>query len=154
MRTIHQWLDEYGASHRNPTNKLLHWLCVPVITLCVIGLLASLPVPAAAGAYPWLNWGTLFAVAALAWYVVVSPRLAIGMVAVFLAILGVLDWMQGWPLPLWQSCLAAFVIAWIGQFIGHAIEGQRPSFFKDLQFLLVGPLWLLAFVYRRLGLKY
>ena len=41
-----------------------------------------------------------------------------------------------------------FVLAWIGQFIGHLIEGKRPSFFKDLQFLLIGPAWLMAFVYR------
>ena len=56
--------------------------------------------------------------------------------------------------PLWQSCLAIFVVAWIGQFVGHAVEGRRPSFFKDLQFLLIGPLWLLSFAYRRLGLRY
>ena len=56
--------------------------------------------------------------------------------------------------PLWQVCLAIFVVAWIGQFVGHAVEGRRPSFFKDVQFLLIGPLWILAFVYRRLGLSY
>ena len=50
--------------------------------------------------------------------------------------------------------LILFVAAWIGQFIGHRIEGKKPSFFKDILFLLVGPLWILAFLYRRLGIRY
>jgi uncharacterized membrane protein YGL010W len=58
------------------------------------------------------------------------------------------------PWPLWQVALAAFVLAWIGQFIGHLFEGKRPSFFQDLQFLLIGPAWLLSFVYRKLNLAY
>jgi uncharacterized membrane protein YGL010W len=56
--------------------------------------------------------------------------------------------------PLWLGCGVLFVLAWIGQFVGHAIEGKRPSFIKDLQFLLIGPMWLLADVYRRLGVRY
>ena len=39
------------------------------------------------------------------------------------------------------------------QFIGHAVEGKRPSFFKDLQFLLIGPIWLLSNLYRRVGIR-
>jgi uncharacterized membrane protein YGL010W len=34
------------------------------------------------------------------------------------------------------------------------LEGKRPSFFKDVQFLLIGPLWLVAALYRRLGISY
>ena len=55
---------------------------------------------------------------------------------------------------LWAICLGIFVVAWIFQFIGHKIEGKKPSFFKDLQFLMIGPAWLLGFVYRKIGLKY
>ena len=47
-----------------------------------------------------------------------------------------------------------FVIAWIGQFIGHKIEGKKPSFLEDLQFLMVGPAWLLSFIYKKVGIKY
>jgi uncharacterized membrane protein YGL010W len=63
-----------------------------------------------------------------------------------------LDHLPG--VPLWNICIFLFVVAWIGQFIGHAIEGKRPSFFKDVQFLLIGPLWLLADAYRRLGIRF
>src|SRR5262249_2722390 len=56
-----------------------------------------------------------------------------------------------WFLP---SLVAVFVAAWIAQFVGHSIEGRKPSFFEDLQFLLIGPLWLLADGYRRVGTRY
>ena len=50
--------------------------------------------------------------------------------------------------------VSIFVIAWIGQFIGHKIEGAKPSFFEDLQYLLIGPAWLLHFIYRKIGISY
>jgi uncharacterized membrane protein YGL010W len=55
---------------------------------------------------------------------------------------------------LWLTSVTIFAVAWIGQFIGHAIEGKRPSFLEDLQFLLIGPLWLLAAAYRKIGVSY
>ena len=155
MRTVTNWLGEYGASHQNPTNKLLHWLCVPPIVLSVIGLLWSLPVPAVlAGVSPWANWASLAAAATVLYYFALSPALAAGALLAFLALLAVTQALSQLPWPLWVTSLVIFVAAWIGQFIGHAIEGKRPSFFKDLQFLLIGPLWLLAAAYRRLGLRY
>jgi len=155
MRTVSEWLGEYGASHENPTNKLLHWICVPPIVLAVMGLLWSAPVPAAFAALsPWLNWATLAAAAAVIYYLALSPALAAGIAVVFLALLALTGWLTHLPWPLWLTSLTIFALAWIGQFAGHAIEGKRPSFFKDLQFLLIGPLWLLAALYRRLSLPY
>jgi len=155
MRTVTDWLSDYGSSHQNPTNKLLHWLCVPPIVLSVMGFLWSLPVPAAfAAASPWLNWATLIAVAALIYYLVLSPALAAGILLAFAVLLSITQALSLLPWPLWLTSLVIFVVAWIGQFIGHAIEGKRPSFFKDLQFLLIGPLWLLAAAYRRCGVRY
>jgi uncharacterized membrane protein YGL010W len=155
MRTVTQWLDEYGESHCNPVNKRLHWTCVPAIVISVIGFFWSLPVPPAFGAVsPWLNWATIAAVLSLAYYFVLSPPLAAGSAVVFAAMFAIVLALERLSWPLWQTCTLIFVVAWIGQFVGHAIEGKRPSFFKDLQFLLIGPLWLLAFVYRGLGLEY
>jgi uncharacterized membrane protein YGL010W len=155
MRSVSEWLDEYGASHQNPTNKLLHWICVPPIVLAVMGLLWSVPVPAAVAAVsPWLNWATLAAGAALLYYLLLSPALAAGIGLAFALLLALTQALTHLPWSLWLSSLAIFVLAWIGQFIGHAIEGKRPSFFKDLQFLLIGPLWLLAAAYRRLSVPY
>jgi uncharacterized membrane protein YGL010W len=155
MRTVNQWLEEYGASHRNPTNKLLHWICVPPIVMCVIGFLWALPVPAAfAGVSPWLNWATLMMPVAIGYYFYLSPSLAVGAATFLVALAGVVHWLDSLAWPLWAICGAVFVLAWIGQFIGHSIEGTRPSFFKDVQFLMIGPLWLISFVYRRLRLSY
>ena len=155
MRSVDDWLQEYGESHRNPTNKLLHAICVPLIVLAVLGLLWAIPVPApVARITPLLNWATAVVAAGLVYYALLSRRLALGMLPV-MALFGlVLLRLGALTVPLWQTCLAIFVVAWIGQFVGHAIEGRRPSFFKDLQFLLIGPLWLLGFVYRRAGLRY
>jgi uncharacterized membrane protein YGL010W len=155
MRTVAKWLGEYGESHVDPTNKLLHWICVPLIVLALMGILWSIPVPRAfAEASPWLNWATLIAVLALVYYVSLSVRLAVGITIAFAAMFAIVDALDGLAWPLWLTSLTIFVAAWIGQFIGHAIEGKRPSFFKDVQFLLIGPLWLLAALYRRLGISY
>lgn len=155
MRTVTDWLREYGASHENATNKLLHWICVPPIVLSVMGLLWAIPVPSAFTAVsPWLNWATLVAIAAFAYYIALSPKLAVGVALAFAALLWIVQWLATFAWPLWVTSVVIFVVAWIGQFIGHAIEGKRPSFFKDLQFLLIGPLWLVSALYRRLRVSY
>src|SRR4051812_8531025 len=79
MRTMNQWLDEYGASHRNSTNEFLHWLCVPAIVMTVIGFLWSIPVPSAFDAVsPWLNWATIGVALWLGYYFLLSPPLGVG----------------------------------------------------------------------------
>jgi uncharacterized membrane protein YGL010W len=155
MRSIQSWLDEYGESHRNPVNKRLHWVCVPLIVLSLIGLLWSIPVPVVWREHsPFLNPGVLFIVLALLYYYALAWRLALGMTLVTLIVIAIVYGASNLPIPLWLLSITVFVVAWIGQFIGHKIEGKKPSFFKDIQFLLIGPLWLLAFLYRRAGLSY
>ncbi len=156
MRTMQQWLDEYGESHRHPVNKRLHWICVPAILFSVLGLLWLIPVPAGAATLgTWVNWATLAVALAVIYYLVLSPALAFGMAAIVLLMLFVIAWLEtAASFPAWLLFTGIFVIAWIGQFIGHQVEGRKPSFFKDLQFLLIGPAWLLADVYRQLGIAY
>lgn len=155
MRGIQSWLDEYSESHRNPVNKRLHWVCVPLIMLSLVGLLWAIPVPAGwAAASPFLNWGALFMLLALVYYYVLAWRLALGMTIVVIVVALILHGASRLPVALWLLSVIVFVLAWIGQFIGHKIEGRKPSFFRDIQFLLIGPLWLLAFVYRRTSIAY
>ena len=155
MRTVEQWFGEYGESHSNPRNELLHIICVPAIVLTVIGFIWSIPVPTAFSEIsPWFNWATIAIVLAIAYYFALSVALGFG-AAIGLGVLACLvRYLDTLAWPLWLTCLVIFVVAWIGQFVGHAIEGKRPSFFKDLQFLLIGPLWLLGHLYRRLGISY
>lgn len=156
MATLASLLSEYGESHQNPTNKLVHWVCVPLIMFSLLGLLWSLPFPAALRELSaWLNWGTLVMALALLYYLRLSPALALGMVLVWALMAAGLRLVESSvPFPLWAVCLLIFALAWAGQFWGHKVEGKKPSFLKDLQFLLIGPLWLLHFVYQKLGWSY
>jgi len=149
-KTIHQWLADYSESHQNPTNKLIHWLCVPAILWCVLALLWLVPL----GPISWINGATLLILISIIFYARLSWTLALGMIAISaVSIALIIGYQTANPgLPLWAFALLLFVIAWIGQFIGHNIEGKKPSFFKDLQFLLIGPAWLLSFVYQKLGI--
>ena len=151
MKSADQWFQQYGQSHQNPVNKLIHWVCIPLIVVSLLGLLMSIPLPLGPS---WLSPATLVLAAAVVWYAMISLRLALGMLVVGAAMLAAASALQALPVPLWASSLVVFVLAWVGQFVGHQIEGKKPSFFEDLQFLLVGPLWLLGFVYRRLGIAY
>lgn len=140
MKAIDQWFDEYGESHRNPINKLTHWICVPLITFSVLGMLWAI--------HPWV--AMLVVGASLLFYAMLSWQIAAAMLVVSLVMLLILSMMT---YVFWPS-VAIFVLAWIGQFIGHHIEGKKPSFFKDVQFLLIGPAWLLGFVFRLFGVRY
>lgn len=155
-RRLDALLDEYGESHRNRINKAIHWICVPVIVWTVVALLWSLPFPLAIERSPVpVNWATLALALAQVYYFRLSLKLGTALLLynLFMVQLTVLvDQTAAWPL--WQIALALFVVAWIGQFIGHVIEGKRPSFFKDLQFLLIGPAWLMAHLFRLLGFAY
>ena len=157
MRKIDELLTEYGESHQNATNKAIHWICVPLIFFSVVGLIASIPgglVQTVLGDNPYANWATVALIVALAYYVTLSIPLAVGMMlfGAFCLYLTRVIVAQGWTL--WVVCLGVFVVAWMGQFYGHKVEGKKPSFFKDLQFLLIGPAWLMHFVFKRIGLPY
>jgi uncharacterized membrane protein YGL010W len=155
-KSADQWFAEYGESHQDDTNELIHWICVPVIFFCVMGLIRSIPVPAViAGILPRFNWLLPPLGAALLFYFRLSAPLAFGLlgfIAVCYCLLEATAMIV--PFPVWQVCLVLFVLAWIGQFIGHKIEGKKPSFFKDVVFLLIGPAWLMHFVYKKLGIAY
>src|SRR5512138_1675241 len=155
MRGVEQWLAEYGESHQHATNKALHWICVPVIVVSLIGLLWSIPVPEAfRNLSPLVNWGTLVLALGVLYYLRMSISLALGMLAFVILVTLASVALQSLAWPLLVVCLTLFVVAWIGQFVGHHVEGKRPSFFKDLQFLMIGPLWLMSFVFRKLRIPY
>ncbi len=154
MKSVHALLVAYGESHQNPINKFIHWVCVPLIILSLLGLLWSIPFPVGDSSIPLLNWATLLLLIVIFYYLLLSWQLAAGMIVFSCTLYLILFWLDDLAIPLWVLSLVVFTVAWIGQFIGHYIEGKRPSFFKDVQFLLIGPLWLLATIYRKLKLPY
>lgn len=154
MRTIQSWLDEYGESHQNPTNKTVHWICVPSIFFSVVGLLYGVKLPVALTPTLQLNLAMVVLAVTTVYYFMLSKPLAIGLLLFATVCLYLCQVIETAGLTLWQVSIAVFVIAWIGQFWGHKVEGKKPSFFKDLQFLMIGPAWLMHFIYKKLGIPY
>ena len=158
MRKIDELLDEYGESHQNETNKAIHWICVPLIFFSVVGLIWSIPagfLHSNVSASPYVNWAAVVLVLIIAYYIALSLPLALGMLLFGIGCLFVAHQLDQLEFaPLWAICLGIFVIAWIGQFYGHKVEGKKPSFLKDVQFLMIGPAWLMHFVYKKLGIRY
>ena len=156
-RNIHQWINDYGVSHQNKVNKKLHWICVPLIMFTLLGLLSMIK-------FEILSWNSNFKVSlghiliflAAIFYLSLSFKISIGMIIISLFQILIIHYLEI-NMTLFNLAVlyvTVFIIAWIGQFIGHKIEGQKPSFFEDLQFLLIGPAWLLSFVYKKMNIKY
>ena len=157
MKSVQNWLDEYGESHQNPLNKKIHWVCVPAIMFSVMGLWWSIP----HGYMPFvldnfqLNWAIIITGLILLYYLRLSLIMALGMLILGVMLLAGNSYLDtNFNTPLWKISLIIFVVAWVGQFIGHKIEGKKPSFFQDLQFLLIGPAWLLSFIFNKFSIKY
>lgn len=156
MKTIDGWFQEYDVFHQNGTNKSIHAICIPIIMFSLLGLLQAIAWPAATASHRWLNGATLLVVGSLLYYMSLSARLAVAMALISLGMLWAQWQLATWLTP-WQhvaSNLAIFGVGWLGQFVGHKIEGKKPAFLDDLRFLLIGPLWLMAAAYRRAGFHY
>lgn len=159
MTGIQTLLDEYAESHQNKTNKTIHWICIPLIVFSLIGMLWSIPAGplqsiAPASIAPFANWASVFILLALVYYIALSRILFLAMLPVVAVVLFGNYYLAMAGLPLLALSVGIFVVAWIGQFIGHKIEGKKPSFFKDLQFLLIGPAWLLSFLFGKAGIRF
>jgi len=141
-RRIDLLLARYAESHRHPLNEAIHCICVPAIVLSLLGLSWS--------ATPLL--AVVVVLASLVYYLTLSPAFAFGMLAMAGAMLLILSRLPA--ASVLPASVAIFVAAWIGQFIGHKIEGKKPSFFEDLRFLLIGPLFVLSLLYRRWRIPY
>ena len=146
MKTLQQWFDEYAISHQNKTNQTIHYVCVPSIFFSIVGLLMSIPSTIITNIISInnmviTNWATPILLFVLLFYLRLSFLTFIRMTLFSLiCLLG--NYYLAQVLPLFYTSVAIFVLAWIGQFYGHKLEGKKPSFFKDLQFLLIGPAWV------------
>ncbi|MCQ4034363.1 Mpo1 family 2-hydroxy fatty acid dioxygenase [Kaistella montana] len=157
MRKIDQLFAEYAESHQNLTNKTIHWICVPLIFWSILGFVSLIPAPhffvRYFGAISLVSLAALLLVTVF--YFRLSWRIALMMILIMLLMEHLVYFINiKFENKSWIVFLAVFVISWIGQFYGHKIEGKKPSFMKDLQFLLVGPIWLLHFILKKWGIKY
>lgn len=142
MKTLSQWFQEYGESHRHPANVALHKVCVPAIQWSLLLMLYSVKMGP-------LNLAWIAFAGALIFYLRVDLRAAVFQAVVALAMIGSAAVLERQGVILLPFGAVVFVVAWIGQFIGHRIEGRQPSFLQDLQFLLIGPLWIAKGLFRQ-----
>lgn len=140
-------LAKYKESHQHPTNQKIHWVCVPLIFYSLVGLLHAIPVGSISVA--WVAMGLVWL-----YYVRLSVKLSLGFLIVAVLCLALAHGLQQWGnKTLIFSSLAIFALAWVGQFYGHKVEGKKPSFLTDVQFLLIGPAWILQYIYQAVGIK-
>lgn len=157
MRKIDQLFAEYAESHQNQTNKFIHWICVPLIFFTIVGFISLIPAPHFCA--PYFGCISIASIVALVlvsiFYFTLSWRISLIMLLIMLLMehfaYAINVHFKENSLIIY---LSIFVITWIFQFIGHKIEGKKPSFLKDLQFLLVGPIWLLHFILKKIGIPY
>jgi len=152
MTKIQQLLSAYGESHTNSTNKAIHWICVPTIFFSIVGFFYGIELPYQIAGIQ-LNLAMVMMLVLVVYYFLLSKTLWIGMLFFGILCLWICYYFQtnGW-IPLLNFCLILFAISWVAQFYGHKIEGKKPSFLKDIQFLLIGPAWLMSFIYKKIGI--
>jgi uncharacterized membrane protein YGL010W len=141
-RRVDQLLAHYGESHRDPRNGAIHCVAIPLIMASLVGLMYSL--------HPWIAY--VFLAASMVYYARLGSWVFFATMAA-VSILAILI-VQALGSVLLPVSIAVFVLAWIAQFVGHKIEGRKPSFFEDLQYLWVGPLFVLAKLFGKLGIRW
>lgn len=147
MKTAQEYFDEYAQSHQNETNQLIHYICVPLIFLSVIGLLMSIPTTLLEDNIKLYNplvenWAFVIGILLSIFYARLGFWYLVKMLLVIMLSIVINYWI-GNNINLLTASIIIFVGAWIGQFYGHKVEGAKPSFLKDIEFLLIGPLWVI-----------
>lgn len=114
-RRVDQLLTRYGESHQNPRNEVIHFIAIPLIMLSLVGMLFAL--------HPYVAYA--FIAASMVYYARLSLVFLLTMVLWSLITLALVLAMGPQVL---QISIAIFIGAWVLQFIGHKIEGKKPSF--------------------------
>lgn len=147
MRTADEWFNEYSATHQNSLNQKIHYICVPAIFWSVAALISVIPAPISFPA--WLNWTAIVFIPVLGFYLSIGLKYFFMMLIASIATVLSLFALKSAGVSIGPVALLIFIVAWIGQFYGHKVEGKKPSFFTDLLFLLIGPLWVIEKAFRK-----
>jgi uncharacterized membrane protein YGL010W len=148
-----RWLSDYGDSHADMANPGIYWLSVPILVVGTVGILWSLPIPEEfARISPILNWGSAFLMAAVVYYFIISVSLAIGMLPFIAGVSVVQYWLVDSSLSLVRISSGMVVASLVGLYLGHYKKGGIKAVLHDIQLMMIAPAWLLANLYRRLGI--
>ena len=155
-RPVDVLLDEYASFHSNPTNRVINYFCIPMVSFGILAFVWSIPFPQLeflGKNQTFVNWASFVVAFSLYYYLRLSPMLSYLM----LFCLGVFSYVivsleQNFVLA--QIGLILFVIGNIGQLIGYKKEGRRPIFAQDFKFMLIGPMWLFSLILKKLKIRY
>lgn len=149
------WLQRYEETHQDLTNPVIYWAAVPLVVLGTVGLFWVLPIPDEFFEIsPLLNWGTAFLMATAVYYFIISVSLAIGMLPFIIGIAAINMWLAGSEFSHLYVSLGLLVAGIIGLWLGHRNGNGLRAVLQDLQFMMIGPAWLLSVLYRRIGIPF
>jgi hypothetical protein len=155
MTDVDHWLTHYGQSHENVSFPVLYWMAVPALVVGTVGLLWSLSVPGAfADISPVMNWGTAFLMAAVVYYFIISLSLAIGMLPFVFGVIALEIWLEVSGLPLRRISAGLVLGGVIGLYVGHYGRGGITAVVRDVQLMMIAPIWILSNLYRRIGIPF
>jgi hypothetical protein len=155
MPETDRWLTDYGNSHRSIGHPAIYWLAVPLLATSTVGMLWSLPVPLEfLEISPLLNWGSVFLMAAVVYYFIISVALAIGMLPFVFAISGLQMWLTHSEYGLAPVSAGLFVASTAGLYLGQHASGGIKAVFQDIQMMMIAPVWLLSRLYQRAGIPF
>lgn len=155
MAETDRWLRDYGASHRNITHAPVYWLSMLAMIFGTVGLLWAIPVPDEfLEISPVLNWGTAFLLATVVYYFIISLPLAIGMLPFIIVIAAFEFWLQWSPFSALRASTGLVVAGLIGLYLGHYRSAGLVGVARDVQLMMIAPVWLLSRLYGRLGIPH
>jgi uncharacterized membrane protein YGL010W len=155
-RPVDVVLDEYASFHTNPTNRIINYFCIPLVSFGILAFVWSIPFPQLdflGRNQTFVNWASFLVAFTLYYYLRLSPMLSYLMLF-FLGVFSYAIVMLEQNFVLAQIGLILFVIGNIGQLIGYKKEGRKPIFAQDFKFMLIGPMWLFSLILKKFKIRY
>jgi len=155
MAETDKWLSDYGESHQEIKLGPVYWVAVLTLVIGTVGMFWSLPIPAEfARISPVLNWGSALLMATVVYYFIISMPLAIGMLPFIFGIAAIQIWLVESPWNIMQVSSGLFALSLVGLYLGHRGGGGIQAVLRDIQLMMIAPVWLLSNLYRKMGIPF
>ena len=155
MPETDRWLTDYGEKHEDINFAGIYWVAVLTLVLGTVGMLWSLPVPVEfARISPVMNWGSSFLMATVIYYFIISMPLAVGMLPFIFGVAALQDWLVDSPHSIVRVSTTLFALSLAGLYLGHRGRGGIRAVFRDIQLMMIAPVWLLSNLYKRFGIPF
>lgn len=156
MRKIDLFFAEYRQSHQHQMNKLIHWLCTPLIFWTVLGFISLIPTPTHRLYFEYMSPASLVAILLITLF---YARLSLQISLIMFILMLIMEYAihminMGNQKYSWIIYLSVFSSALTFQWLGHAIEGKKHSLLKSPRYLLIGSIWFLGFIFKKIGIRY